>query len=686
MNHLLIAQNLVEASLSDLQNALNTGTISSVELVTKYLQRIVTYDTRGPCLNSMVLYNPYLYKEAAASDARRANGKVLGPLDGIPYTLKDSMMYEGMTCANGSPAFKDLQANSDSFVGAQLRKAGAVLMGKTNTPPMMASGMHRGLFGRAESPYNLDYLTAAFSSGSSNGCATSTAASFAAFGLGSETVSSGRSPASNNGLVAYTPSRTVISPRGIWPLYPTCDVVVPQTRTVKDMLTILDILTVEDVTADGDFWRQQKFVHVPSVDRPDSWLSIIDDSTHSLQGKRIAVPAMYINEPDPAAKPVTTSPALLTLWHRARADLEALGATVITTAFPLVSNYEDDSVSGHANNVRGFTPGWNTKERGELVAYLWDDFLRANDDPKYPNLASIDGTQMFPARPQGYLPDRWLETKNFINYPSLPSLAQRRAGTSLWQIDGIAEALPALEAQRKRDLEVWMDGQGIDLVVFPACGDVGRADLEVHESSAEHALRNGVKYSNGNRAIRHMGVPTISVSMGVLAGSGMPVNLTFAGKHGQDRELLGWAYAYEQRTRHRRAPPVTPGLSSDYIEDGAREAAGRRYNVPDFSLAKVSAERVGDGKVRVSGELIHRMQTKHPVTLAVYVKDSEKEMATPSAELTDLQPHWSVDIEAAHFIPPKPLYGGYGEGVLKTVIVLFASSGTGHVGEVVLLD
>ncbi|KAK3060152.1 hypothetical protein LTR53_020209, partial [Teratosphaeriaceae sp. CCFEE 6253] len=85
----------------------------------------------------------------------------------------------------------------------------------------MASGMHRGLYGRAESPYNLDYLTAAFSIGSSNGSATSTAASFAAFGLGSETVSSGRSPASNNALVAYTPSRTVISPRGIWPLYPT---------------------------------------------------------------------------------------------------------------------------------------------------------------------------------------------------------------------------------------------------------------------------------------------------------------------------------------------------------------------------------------------------------------------------------------------------------------------------------
>lgn len=204
----------MEASICDIQRALSDGLISCVELVAIYLRRISTYDCRGPCLNSIPILNPSVFDEAAASDARRASGNLLGRLDGVPYTLKDSMMYKGMTCSSGAPAFKNLIANSDSFVAEQLRGAGAVCIGRTNTPPMMASGMHRGVHGRAESPYNLEYLTAAFSSGSSNGSATSTAASFAAFGLGSETVSSGRSPASNNALVAYTPSRTVISPRG----------------------------------------------------------------------------------------------------------------------------------------------------------------------------------------------------------------------------------------------------------------------------------------------------------------------------------------------------------------------------------------------------------------------------------------------------------------------------------------
>ena len=321
------------------------------------------------------------------------------------------MMTKGITCASGSPALQNFFANHDSFVAEQLRDAGAVLIGKTNTPPMMASGMHRGLYGRAESPYNLDYLTAAFSSGSSNGSATSTAASFAAFGLGSETVSSGRSPASNNALVAYTPSRTVISPRGIWPLYPTCDVVVPHTRTVTDMLAILNVLTTVDKTTDGDFWRQQSYVDVPTVERPTSYYDLLEGAVDSLSGKRIAVPKMYIGGHDPEAKPSVVSSAVIERWEQARVDLEALGATVVETDFPLVTIYEDDTVTGHPNNVVGFKPDWNGKERGELVAYLWDDFLKANGDPKYPGMSSIDGSQLFPARPEGYPPDRWLETK-----------------------------------------------------------------------------------------------------------------------------------------------------------------------------------------------------------------------------------------------------------------------------------
>jgi Asp-tRNA(Asn)/Glu-tRNA(Gln) amidotransferase A subunit family amidase len=586
------------------------------------------------------------------------------------------MKYKGMTCSSGSPAFANLVAREDSFVAEQLRQAGAVCMGSTNTPPMMASGMHRGLYGRAESPYNLEYLTAAFSSGSSNGSATSTAASFGTFGLGSETVSSGRSPASNNALVAYTGSRDVISPRGVWPLYPTCDVLVPQTRTVADMLQVLDCLAVKDHRDHENFWSEQRYVKIEKVKRPESFLDLVQGSGEALAGKRLAVPKMFIGGDDPKAKPTFVSEEVIALWKEARKTLEALGATVIETDFPLVSNYEDDSQSGHTNNVVGFQPDWNGKERGELVAYLWDDFLKQNGDPDYPDLASANGSQMFP-RPAEYIPDRYMEQKNFMDYPGLVKRARERNGKSIWAIDGIAEALPALEAQRKRDLEDWMDGLDIDAVVFPANGDVGRADLEHSDASAKHALQNGVKYSNGNRAIRHMGVPTVSTTMGLMAEKMMPCNLTFAGKHGQDCELLRFARAFEQATTSRMKPPVTPELSTDIVEAAqARTDGGNGRHAPPKLFIM---EPYVDGRTLHMSGTLSGSDDDAGDEVQVFVNGIS---VAPAREGFA----WSIAADVERFTSETPLYGGYSVHVGKVNIVVIARGKGGVTGEVLSVD
>jgi len=196
------------------------------------LNRIYAYDRNGIKLDSIPVLNPNALQEAARADLLRARGKHLGRLHGVPFTVKDSYKVKGLTVAAGSPVFAALIANEDAFTVQKIREAGGVLLGKTNMPPLANGGMQRGVYGRAESPYDAAYLTAAWASGSSNGSGTSTAANFAAFGMGEETVSSGRSPASNNALVAYTPSRGLISIRGNWPLFPIRDVVVPHTRTV----------------------------------------------------------------------------------------------------------------------------------------------------------------------------------------------------------------------------------------------------------------------------------------------------------------------------------------------------------------------------------------------------------------------------------------------------------------------
>ncbi|CEA07576.1 Biuret hydrolase [Arthrobacter saudimassiliensis] len=567
---------VAEASIADLRAAMEQGLATSEELTTTYLARIAAYDTAGPALNAMVVLNPDALSEARAADERRRRGEVLGPLDGIPYTAKDSFRARGLTVAAGSPAFEHLVAQDDAFTIERLRSAGAVLIGLTNMPPMANGGMQRGLYGRAESPYNAAYLTSAFASGSSNGSGTATAASFAAFGLGEETWSSGRAPASNNALCAYTPSRGVISVRGNWPLVPTMDVVVPHARTMADLLEVLDIVVADDSETRGDFWRVQPWVPIPAASavRPASYRALAPASTaaarQALAGVRLGVPRMYINaDPDagtaanpgiggPTGQRIHTRESVMDLWHAARADLEAAGAQVIEVDFPAVSNYEGDRPGAPTIATRGLvSPEYLHRELLDLAAWSWDDFLRANGDPALNRLTDVDGSRIFP-HPAGALPDRYHGFEDDI--AAYPQHVREHGVDSVEQIPHLAEGLRGLEETRRLDLEQWMHGLGLDAVVFPAVADVGPADADVNPASADLAWRNGVWVANGNLVPRHLGIPTVTVPMGTMADTGMPVGLTFAGKAWDDTALLRLAAAFEGTGRRRTAPPRTPPL------------------------------------------------------------------------------------------------------------------------------
>ncbi|AZF16427.1 Putative amidase [Pseudomonas sp. R3-18-08] len=565
---------VTEVSIAQLRAALESGQTSAVELVQAYLARIDAYD--GPqtatALNSVVVRNPDALQEAQASDARRAKGQTLGPLDGIPYTAKDSYLVKGLTAASGSPAFAKLVAQRDAFTIERLRAGGAICLGKTNMPPMANGGMQRGVYGRAESPYNADYLTAPFASGSSNGAGTATAASFAAFGLAEETWSSGRGPASNNGLCAYTPSRGVISVRGNWPLTPTMDVVVPFARTMADLLEVLDVVVAEDPHTRGDLWRLQPWVPIPCVSsvRPASYAELAVGSA-ALAGKRFGVPRMYINaDPEagtsekpgiggPTGQKIHTRASVIELWQAARHALEATGAEVIEVDFPLVSNCEGDRPGAPTVFNRGLVSRqFLHDELWELSAWAFDDFLRANGDPALNRLADVDGPKIFPHDP-GTLPNR--EDDLAAGMDEYVRMAQR--GITPWnEISSLPDGLRGLEQTRRLDLEDWMDRLGLDAVLFPTVADVGPADADVNETSADIAWSNGVWVANGNLAIRHLGVPTVTVPMGVMADIGMPVGLTFAGRAYDDSALLRLASAYEATGSKRMIPPRTPPLSA----------------------------------------------------------------------------------------------------------------------------
>jgi amidase len=569
---------VVEKTIAELRAALQAGEVTATELVDAYLARIDAYDASGTptALNSVIVRNPHARAEAEASDRRRAQGRTLGPLDGIPYTAKDSYLAEGLTVAAGSPAFADLIAQRDAFSIERLRQAGCVLIGLTNMPPMANGGMQRGLYGRAESPYNADYLTSAFGSGSSNGSGTATAASFAAFGLGEETWSSGRAPASNNALCAYTPSRGVISVRGNWPLVPTMDVVVPHTRTMADLLEILDVIVADDPETRGDFWRTQPWIEIPdaSATRPSSYpfLAPADKTAAhaTLTGRRFGVPRMYVNaDPDAGTNPdgglggptgtrVETRASVIALWEAARRDLEAAGAEVVEVDFPVVTNYEGDRPGAPTIKTRGLvSEAFLQREITDLAAWAWDDFLRANGDPSLSRLDDVDGAEIFP-HPEGALPDRYTGFDDDI--ATYPAQVREHPYTSFTDIPEIEGGVRGLEETRRIDLEEWMSRAGLDAVVFPAVADVGRADADVDEESAAAAWRNGVWVANGNLAIRHLGIPTVTVPMGTMADIGMPVGLTIAGRAYSDADLLACAAAFEALRPRRTAPPRTPEL------------------------------------------------------------------------------------------------------------------------------
>jgi amidase len=349
------------------------------------------------------------------------------------------------------------------------------------------------------------------------------------------------------------------------------DVVVPYARTMADLLEVLDIVVAEDPDTRGDLWRLQPWVPIPSVNevRPVAYADLAADAK-ALAGKRFAVPRMFINaDPEagtsaapgiggPTGQRINTRASVIDLWKQARQALEAAGAEVVETDFPLVSNCEGDRPGAPTVFTRGLvSKEFLHHELWDLTAWAFDDFLQANGDPKLNRLVDVDGAKIFPHEP-GTLPNR--EGDLVAGMDEYVRMAER--GITPWnEISTVPDGLRGLEQTRRIDLEEWMDKLGLDAVLFPTVADVGPADADVNPESADIAWSNGIWVANGNLAIRHLGVPTVTVPMGVMADIGMPVGLTFAGRAYDDSNLLRLAAAFESTGSKRQIPPRTPPLS-----------------------------------------------------------------------------------------------------------------------------
>src|SRR5687767_1122945 len=240
---------LPEWTISELQEKMKSGELTARQLAVLYLEQIDSVDKGGPYVNSVIEVNPDALDIADKLDAERKVGKVRGALHGIPILIKDNIdTHDGMQTTAGSLALEGYIALQDAFIVRQLRKAGALILGKTNLSEWanfrgkqsVSGWSSRG--GITRNPYALDRSA----SGSSSGSGAAVAANLCTAAVGTETDGSIISPSQTNGIVGIKPTLSLLSRSGIIPIAHSQDTPGPMARTVADATILLGAMTGVD--------------------------------------------------------------------------------------------------------------------------------------------------------------------------------------------------------------------------------------------------------------------------------------------------------------------------------------------------------------------------------------------------------------------------------------------------------
>jgi amidase len=278
---------LHELSIDTLQQKMQSGEYTARGITEMYLRRIDQIDRIGPTLRAVIEINPDAISIAGELDNERKAGKVRGPLHGIPVLVKDNIdTGDKMMTTAGSLALEGHHAAQDAFIIGLLRKAGAVLLGKTNlsewanfrSTRSTSGWSSRG--GQTKCPYFLDRNP----SGSSSGSGAAVSANLCAVAIGTETDGSVVSPSSVNGLVGIKPTVGLLSRNGIIPISATQDTAGPIARTVRDAAILLGALTgIDEKDAASPASKGHGLADYTKFLKNDA-----------LRGKRIGVEAAFL--------------------------------------------------------------------------------------------------------------------------------------------------------------------------------------------------------------------------------------------------------------------------------------------------------------------------------------------------------------------------------------------------------
>ena len=488
-----------EATIADIHAAIRDRRVTCRALVEHYLRRIDAYDKRGPAINAIVVVNDEARAKADSLDRQFATGGLTAPLHCIPVIVKDNFETVRMPTTAGSLALDGFVTGRDAFMVRRLREAGAIILAKSNMAEWAWSPYETVssiLPGYTKNPYALDRVTA----GSSGGTAAAVAASFGAVGLGTDTGNSVRGPSAHQALVGIRSTMGLTSRAGIVPLQLGADIAGPMTRTVADAVAVFQVIAGPDpddpVTAVAEGRVQTNYA-----------ASLVADG---LRDARIGVLRQ-------AYERVTTDPEVVRVFEAALGDMRRQGATILDTVIV-------DSLQAILRTSQG---GCNT--------WRWDleRWLASHADA--PPVRTIEDI----ARSGRYHPSVFQRLD-----------AARRSEAPPPESNPGCASRDAMRARLRAAVTAVMDSLRLDALVYPTWSNAPRL---IGDLNTPHGDNNQL-FSPST------GFPAITVPMGWLRGGRLPAGIQFFGRAWSEPTLIRLAYAYEQATRHRRAPATVPPL------------------------------------------------------------------------------------------------------------------------------
>jgi amidase len=497
---------LEEATITALQEAMQAGRLTARRLAEMYIERIEALDRSGPAINAVAEINPDALDIADALDQERASSGPRGPLHGIPVLIKDNIATaDRMQTTAGSLALVGSCPPRDAFVAQGLRRAGALILGKTNLSEWAnfrsdaSTSGWSGRGGQVHNPYILDRSPC----GSSSGSGAAAAANLAVATLGTETDGSIVCPSSVNGIVGIKPTVGLTSRAGVIPIAHSQDTVGPICRTVADAAAILGALVGVDPRDTATEASAGKF--------HSDYTKFLDPD--GLRGARIGVARKRYFGRGPRTDAIVNA---------AIQRMQELGAEIIDPADIATADQMDSSEGEHKVLVFEF--------KADLNRYLAD--LVSSPVRTLAEIIAFNNEHANEELP-------FFGQELFLEAEATSSLSD-------------PEYLAALEENhrlsRQEGIDAVMDRFNLDALVAPTGGPAWTIDPV-----------NGDHHLGGcSQPAALAGYPIITVPAGTVFG--LPVGISFIGRAFSEAKLIGLAYAFEQATQARRPPQYRPTL------------------------------------------------------------------------------------------------------------------------------